>query len=66
MRQCYAELGRAPDAPLATVRQAFHPHSLVVLNEFFNNQWLPWEINFPADDAFPGERDQLPTLWDIF
>jgi uncharacterized protein with NAD-binding domain and iron-sulfur cluster len=66
MRQCYAELGRAPDAPLSTVHKAFHPHSLVVLNEFFNNQWLPWEINFPADDAFPGERDHLPTLWDYF
>lgn len=66
MRQCYAELGRAPDAPLATVQKAFRPHSLVVLNEFFDNQWLPWEINFPADDAFPGERDHLPTLWDYF
>ncbi len=66
MRQCYAELGRAPGAPLATVQQAFHPHSLVVLNELFNNQWLTWEIDFPADDAFPGERDHLPTLWDYF
>ena len=66
MQQCYAELGRAPGAPLATVQQAFRPHSLVVLNELFNNQWLPWEINFPADGAFPGRRDHLPTLWDYF
>ena len=66
MQQCYAELGRAPDAPLATVQQAFRPHSLVVLNELFNNQWLPWEFNFPADGAFPGGRDHLPTLWDYF
>jgi uncharacterized protein with NAD-binding domain and iron-sulfur cluster len=66
MRQCYAELGRAPGAPLATVEEAFRPHSLVVLNEFFNNQWLPWPINFPSDDTFPGGRDHLPTLWDYF
>ena len=66
MQECYAELSRAPDAPLATVQQAFRPHSLVVLNESFDNQWLPWAINFPSDDAFPGGHDHLPTLWDYF
>lgn len=33
MRRCYAELGRPPEAPLATWDQAWKPHNLVVLME---------------------------------
>jgi hypothetical protein len=51
----------APGAPLASA--AFQPHSLVVLNELFDNQWLPWEINFPAC-AFGRARSL--TRWGLF
>jgi uncharacterized protein with NAD-binding domain and iron-sulfur cluster len=64
MRQCYAELGRAPGAPLATVQQAFHPHSLVVLNEPSTTNGCRGD-QFPAD-TLSGRARSFAPLWDYF
>ena len=57
IREAYAELGRAPDAPLATWRDAFKPVSTVALEEKWNGEWVPWVIEPPTNDQLPGEPD---------
>ncbi|MCC6997989.1 MAG: NAD(P)-binding protein [Deltaproteobacteria bacterium] len=55
MRRCYAELGRPPEAPLATWDQAWKPHNLVVLMEKVRGEWTPWPFEFPALPGLPGD-----------
>jgi uncharacterized protein with NAD-binding domain and iron-sulfur cluster len=65
MRGVYDELQRAPDAPLATTFDAFKPHDIIVLDEFWKGQWLPWIIRLPTNAQLPGNADAelLPSLW---
>jgi len=65
MRACYAQLGRAPDAPLATWRDAFKPKNFLVLDEVYKEQWYNWIFELPSNNQLPGEPDAslfLP-LW---
>lgn len=67
MRQAYAELNRPPEAPLATVEQAFKAHSYILVEEHIQGQWRNWGVHFPTSDEFPGDPDnprQMPTLWE--
>lgn len=51
MRGCYAELGRAPDAPLSRFEQAFVPlENIVMGSEDPGNRgaWQFWDCHFPA------------------
>ena len=64
MRECYQELGRPKGAPLATIDEAFRPHSLAVLCEFVGGRWLEWEIEMPVNSGVPGEGGALPTAWE--
>lgn len=64
MRQCYAELGRAPDAPLASIDTAFRPHSFIVLEERFDQRWIHWPGALPTNDLTPGDEALLLPLWD--
>ncbi len=64
MREVYRELDRSPDTPLATVRDAFKPHSRVVLNQYFKGEWVPWILEPPSNDAFPGDLRHSPGMWD--
>jgi uncharacterized protein with NAD-binding domain and iron-sulfur cluster len=69
MRQCYEELGRPPDAPLATVDEAFERASLFVLEERRPEGWRQWSDVFPEDDAaHPWDDDAGTTepleMWD--
>lgn len=64
IQRCYAELGRSPEAPLATWEQAFHPHSFVVWGDKVNDQYTFWPTAFPTNDEVPGHGRTLPTLWD--
>ena len=68
MQQVYAELGRGPDAPLATWDQAWKKHSHVVFMEHLKTahgeRWEPWPITFPENDAVPGQGGAWPTGWD--
>ncbi len=65
MRECYAELGRPPGAPLATWQDAFKRHGLVVLMDQFDASWSPWSFDFPEDGRTPGDLPPpvLPDIW---
>src|SRR5262245_18047399 len=54
LKRCYEELGRPPVAPLATWRDSFKPHNLVVFSERVGSEWQEWPIEFPTDDEEPG------------
>jgi uncharacterized protein with NAD-binding domain and iron-sulfur cluster len=62
MRKVYQELGRAPDAPLATWRDAFKPHSASGVEMEFKGRWYHWIGTFPTNDSPPGYGGLLP-LW---
>ena len=63
LRQCYDELGRNYDSPLATWSDAFKPHSFVAFPEQINdNQWSLWAHDFPRNDLLPGDGHNFPTV----
>jgi uncharacterized protein with NAD-binding domain and iron-sulfur cluster len=64
MRRCYQELGRPADAPLATWDQAFTPQNFVVWEEYVDDRWIHWEVNFPANDVLPGQGVDLLPFWE--
>lgn len=64
MNACYEELARPPDAPLATIEDAFHKHSRVVFEEHIGGAWKPWVIDFPTNDALPWESKARGTVAD--
>ena len=66
MNRCYAELDRPAGQPLASVSDAFKPHSFVVLEEKLDAGWKHWCCDFPTNDSVPGNGQKLPTLWDYF
>ena len=61
MRAAYDELGRKPDQPLATWKEAFHRHSYIVLEEPFAGGLRPWNFVFPTNYLEPGAGGELPT-----
>jgi uncharacterized protein with NAD-binding domain and iron-sulfur cluster len=68
MRECYEELQRSPDAPLATMNDAFKPVEFSVMEEHIEEsggeKWINWPIYFPTNSSTPGDGQELPTLWD--
>ena len=66
MRECYDGLGRPGGSPLATVDDAFKPHSSFVLFELYKGEWLPWKITAPTNPEIPGVAGQALnlSLWD--
>ena len=64
LKRCYGELGRPAGAPLATWRDAFKPHNLVVFSERVGGEWQEWPIEFPIDDEEPGGRDVALKVWE--
>ena len=56
MRRCYEELGRPAGAPLATLKEAFKPHSLVVFEEEHRGRSPTAPISAP-----PGPRPTSPS-----
>ena len=63
LRECYAELGRPAGAPLATVEDAFEPHSFITIAEEVQGKWEHWPLPFPPLPGKPGEgRVELPPL----
>lgn len=55
MWDCFEALDRPPDAPLATIQQAFDPQNFAVYTEYINGVWLPWYFDFPTNKYFPGD-----------
>lgn len=63
MRRCYAELGRPPEAPLASVEQAFRPvNDLLIEEHFADGTSHPWFITFPSNSLRPGTGADRPSL----
>lgn len=55
LRQCYEELDRPAGAPLATLDEAFFPHSHTAFADDFQGQWTTWPIDTLALPGKPGE-----------
>ncbi len=55
LRQCYEELDRPAGAPLATLDEAFFPHSHTAFADDFQAQWTTWPIDTLALPGKPGE-----------
>ncbi|MEO1399736.1 MAG: NAD(P)-binding protein [Cyanobacteria bacterium J06635_1] len=62
MKQCYDELGE--DGPFSSVEDAFHPHDLIVLENYANGEWHPWRFDFPRNDMLPWGERTPSNLWD--
>jgi uncharacterized protein with NAD-binding domain and iron-sulfur cluster len=62
--QCYRELARPADAPLATVDKAFEPKNETPYVERVADGWSVWPLWFPPNDAKPWEGGAHPSLWD--
>jgi uncharacterized protein with NAD-binding domain and iron-sulfur cluster len=54
IRACYEELGRPPEHPMATWRDAFEPHSFGLVEDWFQGRWHHWPVEFPSNAAVPG------------
>jgi len=55
LRQCYEELARPAGAPLATLDEAFFPHSHTAFADEFQGHWTTWPIDTLALPGKPGE-----------
>lgn len=54
-----------PDSPFTSWRDAFKPHSYIVLAENIDAQWKTWGIDFPTNDETPGVGPSGPlSPWD--
>ena len=60
IRAAYKELGRPSTHPLATWTDAFKPGDFGVVEEFFQDEWQPWPLQFPTNQSVPGEAE----VWD--
>ena len=65
MRDAYAELGRPPEAPLATVEDAFHGCDQLVLYDRQGDGWHAHRFNCPPNFLRPGDQGELPTFWEM-
>lgn len=72
VRACYDELGRPPEAPLATWQDALRKQSHAVVfcklsgESAHDGGWFPWTFDLPVNEAVPGEGDALPSAWALF
>jgi uncharacterized protein with NAD-binding domain and iron-sulfur cluster len=65
MRAAYEELDRPPDAPLATLEQAFTPCDEIVLLDRQGDGWEAFPSRFPRNALKPGDAEPFPSFWDI-
>ncbi len=56
LRECYAELGRDPEEPLADWREAFFPSPRIgLVEEREDGSWDNWTALFPPMPGLPGD-----------
>ena len=65
MRDAYEELGRPPDAPLATFDDAFEGCDQLVLYDRQGEGWHAHRFNCPRNFLRPGDAGDLPTFWEM-
>ncbi|QLE58571.1 NAD(P)-binding protein [Nostoc sp. TCL26-01] len=61
LKQCYDELGG--NGPFSTIEDAFKPHSLIVLEEYINQNWVSIPFDFPRNSLVPWEGGDVSSLW---
>lgn len=61
----YTKLQRPVDSPLSTWQQALKPHSFIALEEYINDQWQTWPIDFLLLPGNPAEGSLDITPWDF-
>ena len=61
----YNSLNRPASCSLATWQQAFKPHSFIALQEFIDNEWQTWPIDFPTVEGNPADGSLDITVWDF-
>ncbi len=64
IRDCYRELDRPADHPLATWRHAFWPHDRMTLMEELGRDWQPWTVTLGAAEGDPGDPRELVEPWE--
>jgi uncharacterized protein with NAD-binding domain and iron-sulfur cluster len=63
LKQAYDELHElGDDSPFKSVADAFKPHSYVVLQEYYKDRWVHWEMNFSTNDLHPWEGGGTGSL----
>src|SRR3954452_1520783 len=67
LRDCYDELGRAPDTvPIPSIETAFERASLFIVQEPRGQEWVPWMAQFPETGETPGVNPtEPPSLWEL-
>ena len=65
MRDAYEELARPPDAPLATLDDAFTACDEIVLYDRQEGKWQALPRRFPSNGQRPGDPHPLPTFLDV-
>ncbi|MEZ7205231.1 NAD(P)-binding protein [Pseudoalteromonas sp. DY56-GL79] len=61
----YNKLERSSDIPIHTWQQALKPHSLVVLQEYIDQQWQTWSVDFPEIPGNPANGTLDLHFWQI-
>jgi uncharacterized protein with NAD-binding domain and iron-sulfur cluster len=65
MRECYAELVarglRRPEAPLATLDEAFSGLDRFYVSERVGDAWRPWRFDVEPNSAVPGTGGLMPS-----
>jgi uncharacterized protein with NAD-binding domain and iron-sulfur cluster len=64
LRECYAELGRPPGAPLARMSEAFLPHDSIVLPERQGDGWSFRSMTCARNAGVPGTGTHVPEPWE--
>ncbi|MBD2502249.1 NAD(P)-binding protein [Anabaena azotica] len=62
LKECYDELGG--NGPFQTIEDAFKPHSLIVLEEYINRNWITVPFNFPTNSLVPWKGGGISSLWE--
>ncbi len=65
MQQCYEELGRPAEAPLATWDAAFKPCHDIVIYEHWKGRWISRPCSFPPSPLPPGGPALIPEIEDV-
>ncbi|ALO42207.1 NAD(P)-binding protein [Pseudoalteromonas phenolica] len=61
----YNQLNRPDNMPLSSWQEAFKPHSFVVLQEFIENEWQTWPVDFPTIDGNPADGTLDLHFWQL-
>jgi len=62
LKQCYDELGA--NGPFNSIEDAFKPHSLIVLEEYIQGNWINLPFDFPTNKLLPWEGSGIYSLWE--